>query len=259
MIPVPTIAGTIERRLLLNYRVEGEVIARLLPSPFRPQLIQGMAVAGICMIRLGHLRPCGLPGAIGLTTENAAHRIAVEWDTADGPCHGVYIPRRDTSSRLTVLAGGRLFPGEQHRARFTVRETEQRFEVAFTSIDGAVHVGVAARLASGLLPGSVFPSAEAASRFFEESPLGYSATKDDGRLEALELECEGWSAEPLAVEHAESSYFEDESLFPKGSVQFDSALVMRDIPTRWRARTELAGSQEPSAPRTNSAQAALSW
>jgi hypothetical protein len=37
-----TVACTIERRLLVNYRIEPELVARLLPWPFRPQLVSGL-------------------------------------------------------------------------------------------------------------------------------------------------------------------------------------------------------------------------
>ena len=105
----PTLAAAIQRRILVNYRVESDVLASLLPPPFRPVVVSGYGVAGICLIRLGAVRPAGIPRALGVTTENAAHRVAVEWDTADGPVTGVYIPRRDTSSRLAVALGGRAF------------------------------------------------------------------------------------------------------------------------------------------------------
>ena len=36
-----------------------------------------------------------------------------------------------------------------------------------------------------------------------------------------------------------SSYFSDSAAFPDGSVQFDCALVMRDIPHRWMTAPEL--------------------
>jgi hypothetical protein len=231
--------GTIERRLLLNYRVEPDALRHILPPPFRPQLVGGVGVAGICMIRLGQLRPVGMPSAIGLTTENAAHRVAVEWDGPEGLCRGVFIPRRDTASRLTVLLGGRLFPGEHHRARFRVDERFGRYEVAFTSLDGAAHVAVAAGLAPGHPTGSVFASLEEASSFFELAPLGYSATRRPGCFEGLELSCGAWSVEPLLVEQVESSFFEDRSVFPARAVEFDSAFVMRDIPATWRARRQL--------------------
>ena len=109
-------------------------MAAHLPPPFRPQLVNGYAIGGICLIRLGQVRPRWFPLPIGLRSENAAHRIAVEWDAPPGSdgAHsksdqrqGVYIPRRDTDSRLSSLAGGRIFPGEHHLATFDVSEDER--------------------------------------------------------------------------------------------------------------------------------------
>ncbi|MCB1042995.1 MAG: hypothetical protein KDC35_08660 [Acidobacteria bacterium] len=42
---------------------------------------------------------------------------------------------------------------------------------------------------------------------------------------------------PLVVDDLYSSFFEDERLFPVGTVQFDSALLMRGIDHEWLART----------------------
>ncbi len=77
--PVPVVQGVIARRLLVNFRVRPEVLAALLPGPFRPKLVHGFGMAGICLIRLEQVRPRGLPAFVGLSSENAAHRIAVEW------------------------------------------------------------------------------------------------------------------------------------------------------------------------------------
>ncbi|MDQ3009459.1 MAG: DUF2071 domain-containing protein [Acidobacteriota bacterium] len=74
---LPAIEGIIRRRILVNYRVSPEVIQRLLPSRFRPKLYAGYAVAGICLIRLEHMRPQNLPAVVGISSENAAHRIAM--------------------------------------------------------------------------------------------------------------------------------------------------------------------------------------
>jgi hypothetical protein len=37
-------SSVIERRLLVNYRVDPGVAARLIPTPLRPQLVNGWAV-----------------------------------------------------------------------------------------------------------------------------------------------------------------------------------------------------------------------
>jgi hypothetical protein len=237
---VPTMTGVIERRLLINYRVDPDVMQRLLPSPFSPHVVSGSAVAGICLIRLSHLRPLGVPSALGITTENAAHRMAVEWHGSEGVRRGVYIPRRDTSSRLTTLLGGRLFPGEHHRARFLVTESLGHFDVSFSSLDGTGHVAVVATEARDLPTDSAFDSLAAASKFFQDSPLGYSATRRSGTCDGLELRCTSWAVEPLHVLRVASNYFEDAELFPRGSVALDSALLMRGIPATWHAQGALA-------------------
>ena len=90
---VPVLRGIIKRRMLINFRVDASVMERFLPAPFRPKLHQGYAIAGICLIRLEEIRPGGLPALLGVSSENAAHRIAVEWDEpSEGTSEGVFIP-----------------------------------------------------------------------------------------------------------------------------------------------------------------------
>ncbi|HCT80905.1 MAG TPA: hypothetical protein DGG94_03825 [Micromonosporaceae bacterium] len=230
---LPRIRSEIERRLLVNYRADPEVVAPLLPAPFRPQLAGDAAVVGICLIRLGGTRPIGLPRWIGLRSENAAHRIAVEWDGPNGVQAGVFIPRRDSGSRATVILGGRVFPGAHHRAVFRVSETPTKLDVAFSATDGSVEVDVSVRIADDM-QGRIFPDLESASRFFEGGADGFSPTRDGSGYEGLRLVSSAWKVEPCIVERARSSFYEDPKLFPAGSVELDHALVMRRIPVQWR-------------------------
>ena len=242
---MPAVRGVIERRILVNYRVDPDVAAARLPAPFRPKLVNGHAMAGICLIRLKRVRPAFLPIPVGIGSENAAHRFAVEWDAGGERRGGVYIPRRDTSSRLNALVGGRVFPGEHHHARFAVEETGrdagERLSVSFESADGGASLAVDVHAADRLPDGSTFPSLAAASAFFEAGALGYSATSAPGRFDGLELRCDTWAVRPLAVDRVRSSYFEDPALFPSGSVEFDHALLMRDIPHEWHSRDDVCG------------------
>jgi hypothetical protein len=239
MMRFPSVHGVIRRRLLVNFRVDPEVIQRHLPSPFRPKLQQGNAIAGICLIRLEDIRPKRVPRLFGLSSENAAHRIAVVWEDKGTEREGAYIPRRDTGSLMNHLAGGRVFPGEHHRATFEVKESGDRIELIMHAADGRVQVNVAGRVAPALSPTSVFRTLEEASAFFEPGSLGYSATARGDRLDGVLLKTHSWSVEPLAVESAHSSYFADEGLFPAGSVTFDCALLMRNIGHEWQAAGDL--------------------
>ncbi len=233
--PVPVVQGVIARRLLVNFRVDPNRLAALLPKPFRPQLVRGSGMAGICLIRLEMVRPVGLPAFVGLSSENAAHRIAVEWTEQGRRCQGVYIPRRDTNAWLNRLLGGRLFPGWHHAADFVVEDDGDRVALTLYSRDEAMALNVAGQSATELPKSSVFGSLETASKFFQAGAVGWSAVSRPNRCEGLELVCDDWIARPFAVESVASSYFNDPNRFPTGSVEFDSALVMRGIHHRWRA------------------------
>lgn len=115
-------AATIERRLLVNYRVDPNAAEALLPDGLRPQLVNGSAVAGVCLIRLSDFRPTWFSPKAGHRSASAAHRIAVEWDGPDGLRTGVYIPRRHSASRLAQIAGGRVFPGVHEHAKIAARD-----------------------------------------------------------------------------------------------------------------------------------------
>lgn len=231
----PILQGIIRRRILVNYRLEPRYIEPLLPEPFRTKTVGGYAIAGICLIRLEQMRPKALSLPLGASSENAAHRIAVCWtDESEAEREGVYIPRRDTDALLQLLVGGRLFPGEHHRARFAVEHEGDRIDLRMESADGAVRVEVSGRVAERLEPGSVFGSVDEASAFFERGSVGWSATREAGRLDGLELYTRSWSVRPLTVSHVYSSFFADESRFPPGAVSFDSALLMENIPHEWR-------------------------
>jgi hypothetical protein len=231
---LPVIKGLIRRRLLVNFRADPAVVQRLLPTPFRPKLHRGHALVGVCLIRLEHIRPAGLPAWLGVASENAAHRFAIEWTDAAGAEHeGVFIPRRDSGSLLNRLAGGRLFPGEHHPARFEVKDDGSQIELTMRSRDGVVAVRVIGEDADTLPTASCFGSVAEASAFFEGGSLGFSVTRDGDRLDALRLETPEWRLRALAVAEATSSYFADEQRFPAGTVEFDHALIMRDLAHVW--------------------------
>jgi uncharacterized protein YqjF (DUF2071 family) len=237
---LPTIQGIIRRRILVNYRVDPQVMQPLIPSRFRPKLHDGQAVAGICLIRLEHIRPKRLPEIIGVSSENAAHRVAVLWDDEQGSTReGVFIPRRDTNSQMNHLLGGRVFPGQYHLAEFNIHESATGIDFAMKSSDATVAVNVTAQVAELLPPSSIFASLPEASAFFENGSLGFSVTSDPHRLDGIQLATKEWRVEPLAVHQVYSSFFADESRFPKGSVEFDHALLMRNIAHEWHQSAEL--------------------
>lgn len=233
-VMLPALAGTIERRFLINYRADPDVVGPHLPNGFLPQTVGGHAMVGICLIEL-RVRPARLPPGVGLRSFNGAHRYAVI-DPDGQPA--VYIPRRDTNSALVALLGGRAFPGTHHRAAIAAIDDGERFQVRLLSRDQRIRVSLTARPDGRLPPTSIFSDPAAASRFFELASTGYSdagpsGTGRGGELEVLTLRTRNWSTSPLLIDRVESSYFEDADRFPPGSVVFDHALFMHDIDHTW--------------------------
>lgn len=238
MLSIPTLRGRIRRRLLLNYRADPAVVARLLPAGMRPKLHDGAAIVGLCLIRLEDIRPLHTPAFVGLSSENAAHRFAVEWQ-GDGQVHeGVYIPRRDTGSFVNHLAGGRVFPGEHHQADFEVEDDGERVALTMRARDDGLTIRAVARAASTLGGDSHFASLAEASAFFERGSVGYSSRSADDCLDGIRLATNEWRVDPVDVEEARSSYFDDAERFPAGSLAFDCGLVMRDVAHEWLAEPD---------------------
>jgi uncharacterized protein YqjF (DUF2071 family) len=219
----------------VNYRLDPAAVARLLPEPLRPKIHEGMAIGGICLIRLEGERPTGMPRLLGMSSENAAHRLSVEWTEPDGTeREGVFVPRRDTDSLINRLVGGRLFASEYHAASFDVVDEGGHIEFRMRSLDGGGSVEVVADEADDLPATSSFRSLEESSRFFEAGSVGYSPTARTGTLDGIELCTDEWLVRPLAVSRVATSYFDDPGRFPAGTAEFDHALIMRDIRHEWR-------------------------
>lgn len=227
---IPRIKGIIDRRILINYQIDEKILSNYLPKPFKPKLVKGKGIAGICLIRLKEIRPIGFPRQIGISSENGAHRIAVEWEENGKWKQGVFIPRRDTSSKLNSLAGGTIFPGIHHLAKFSVNESNGHYEVSFTSKDDTF-LSIKARETEHWNKESVFDDLNCVSTFFENGSIGYSPDKNN--FEGLELKTHNWKVSLLDVESVTSSFFENEKIFPQGTVKFDNALLMKDIEHEW--------------------------
>jgi hypothetical protein len=251
----PIFCGVIKRRFLLNYRADPKVVSRLLPTPFRPKLYHGYAIAGVCLVRLESLRPRGLPAWLGIGSENAVHRIASEWIDAEGiPREGVFVARRDTDLWLRTIVRGELFRGGYHRARFVVEESVGHVEFACRSLDKTTEVSFSGDDALQLPVSSCFKSLQ--EDFFRSANSGGSLLDDSDSLTGIVLEAKDWTVRPFRISRVSCSFFDDHDRFPAGSVEFDHGLVMRDAAHAWHLEAATATTprhpwlrpMEPSSP-----------
>jgi hypothetical protein len=111
----------------------------------------------------------------------------------------------------------------------------EHVDFSMESADGVASVQVAGVAAGALPETSIFATLQESSSYFEEGAIGLSDGPSPGTYDRIELVAPAWKVAPFEVERVHSSYFSNESLFPKGSVEFDHALVMRDIRHEWRS------------------------
>jgi hypothetical protein len=237
---IPIIHGVVRRRLLVNYRVDAGVMRDWLPDPFEPLLHRGWAVAGVCLIRVEQMPRTLARFGRGLGNENAAHRVAVRWPEGSEVHEGVYVCSSHTDSLLGHLARRAVLPGEQHRARFRVRDDGREIGLSMRSADRGLVVEFAGHATAAMPPASIFGSTREASVFFERGSIGYAPAQGGRGYEGMAAETPHWAVHPLAVTHVSSSFFDDGTRFPPGSAEFDHALVMRDIEHVWRGLPEMA-------------------
>ena len=219
-----SLKAKLRRRLLISYAIDPAVAVRLLPRPFRPQLVDGRAVGGFCVIGMRSVRPGWLTPPVGIRTENAARRIAVEWDDGERSRSGVYIFERHSSSLLPVLAGGRLFPGVQRHASFKLEETATRFRVEMDARDTYALADVEL---SQDWSSQLFPTVHAASDFYRNGTIGWSPRRDGRSAERIELSSSTWAVQPGRINEIRSSFFDS---LPSSAAELDSVVIMRDLP-----------------------------
>ena len=173
------------------------------------------------------------PSFLRITSENAAHRFLVKYKNGNETEHGVYIPRRDTDSILNVVLAGKMFSWPHYPASFLVNEADGNYSVKMRSKDDHSTLQVQAQLADCFPSDSMFDSIAHASDCFRGCPVGVSPSTKPKEFKTIRLKTKTWAVKPLHVRSLESSYFEDRSLFPDGSIHFDNALLMEGIEHEW--------------------------
>jgi hypothetical protein len=244
---LPALEGVIRRRILLNFRADPNAVAPLLPAPLEVLTYGGFAIVGVCLIGLERLRPKGIPGALGLSSENMAHRIAVRYPTRDGMHDGVFIWRRETDQWLVTLLGGRLFPGVHNRAGFVIDEGRDGLSVAVKTEGGLADVDFAGSYETAWQPDSIFPKFDNAVEFFRRGDCGFSCSLRAGRLDGLRLKTLQWEMSTLRTTRLYSAFFQNGERFSSNAIHFDCALLMRGIPHEWHEISdvlELVGEVE---------------
>ncbi|HTN79565.1 MAG TPA: hypothetical protein VMK16_07820 [Acidimicrobiales bacterium] len=227
-VRTPVLQATLERRLLLTYRLDPDAVADLVPGPFWLHMVGGFAVGSITLDHVTALRPRGLPAAAGFTSQNAAHRIAVEWDQHGRKAAGTFVLSRHTSARRIAVAGDRLFPGLRMRADFDVDDRGPNVSVGFRGSDGSA-VDAEVVVDDDVGRSELFSAPQEGWRLAVRGAMTASLRRKAGELDWIDEHARGGRVRAASIERVTSSLFSAALGTP------DSAIVARDVMIEWQA------------------------
>ncbi|MEO1450989.1 MAG: DUF2071 domain-containing protein [Bacteroidota bacterium] len=242
---ISTIAGWLTWRIAVNYRVAPHVMREWIPAPFRPKLIEGHALAGLDLIHQKNQRIAGLPKRMGITSYLAVHRVLVEWEEMGMRKTGMFILRRDSSLGVHAWAGGRMYPGLFHRARFKATHEEDAFSLRMRSRDHQT-IAFEAQTTNRFPHYASFGQVNRVASAIRAASSAYQARPDHHDIyEGVEWNINSWHPQPLRVTHLHASLFAD---MPKGSIFFDHAFLVADSPHQWIRLPEMIQSRPVDIP-----------
>ena len=232
---VGDIIGTIQRRLLVNSWVDPDEVARHLPAGLRPHVgSTGGVIVGCCMIEIADIRPWPLPAVVGVNVRAAAHRISIEVGPEDSPTMAVYVPGRNTDSKMAILAGGRVFPGVHKQSHVDVVDTPDELGWSIrndSTADSTFDIVANADLSNAA------PATSEVADIVIGTTLGLSPGHRPDDLEAVQMLTASSDAKIVALPNLESSFIGGFS----SAVETDT-LLMSNVDVIWRKESDFPES-----------------
>lgn len=221
------IVGTIRRRLLVNAWADPDEVESHLPTGLRPHVgSTGGVIVGCCMIEIADIRPWPLPAAAGVDVRAAAHRISVDVGPESAPRTAVYVPGRNTDSKLTIAAGGRVFPGVHKSARVSVKDETDELS---WSISNYSNGGSAFDITTTADLSNAAPASSEVAEIVIGTTLGLSPGHRTTTLEAVQMVTATSDAEIVVLADLESSF-----IGGFASAEETDTLLMTDVGVIWR-------------------------
>ncbi|QSQ27113.1 DUF2071 domain-containing protein [Pyxidicoccus parkwayensis] len=222
----------------INYAVEPERLARLLPAPLEPEVFHGSAWVQVLMSSLRDMRPQGVSPLLGVCFYQASYRAAVRYRNAKGDWRrGGYFVRSETNDPVMRRVGNALKEFKFHEFGEAHMVMAREGDLLTTAVDpepafpGGKLVGVFdTRPSLRPPPGSVWKDLEHLHEPLVEcyDALGVA----DGYVYVLTIDREPWNARFVQPVQLYSEYFAEGPLVP--GARLDSVLHLTECAYRWR-------------------------
>jgi hypothetical protein len=243
-----SVQGISTRPILLCYRMTPGTAQGRLPKGARLATVNGFVVGGIL----------GLPSfshrALGIASRwtcsyRIVHFLKVTRHQAGTDRDGIFIIRRDTSSRLHAFIG-QCRPVPPHHAHVQFGQPDEgAVDLRVSSDDAVMQVCLKGHLAPSQPTNSIFSSPAQALESLESAVFLLGRNRRN-RSSASNGSQRRWRLQPLAVEETFSSIFHEMDNGSTG-VEFDSAYSIQEVEYVW--------SKEPATRATKSPRTSLTF
>ncbi|MEM7576001.1 MAG: DUF2071 domain-containing protein [Planctomycetota bacterium] len=233
--PTLSMAGTLDRCVLLSFRTPADSVQHLLPPGLELMRRGPYAFWNIVLCHVRKMRPVGVPEALGMSYHHIAYRLRVQamTDRADTR-QGLYFVRSDADASLLGAVGNRLSDFNFHRAAVdwqTQRHTER---IDVTTADGNANASlVFTRTPPATHPAdSCFPTAADARAALKYEPLGL-AVNERGQLKLAEVfrDETQWREDVIDVTETRFEFF---GRVGQSDAKLELATQVSPLPYRWR-------------------------
>lgn len=197
---IPPVRAQLAERLIFNFRLPPEALARFLPEPWLvPEVVGGFGIASFCMLDLRGITVAPLPTAIGLRSISCAPRFAVMDHSTSPPRPAVYVTERWSSSAFGSWFTSLGFSAPHPYAPVSWKRSGE--EVRVTVVSPKRGPVFSARLQhSETFQSEVFESATVFASFIARGVSSYGLSRHPGRLTMVDLHKTDNTYSPLVVD-----------------------------------------------------------
>ncbi len=223
---------TVFRRcLLVNFAVDPDELARVLPRPVEPDVYNGEAFVSVVVGEMDKMRPVGVPHALGITYNQIVYRAVVRC----GDERGVHFLRSDADSRVMSAFGNLMsfFRFNHSEIAFTHRDGRLDLDVRTTtqpSADIAASYTIAAP-GTTLTETSTFADLDEAKRRLVELFAAFHYTEGNDWIDVVRIKRGEWNVQVVTDERAEYAFMTAGAPFTKA--RLDSVFFVGDVPYHW--------------------------
>jgi hypothetical protein len=206
---IPPVRARLAERLIFNFRLSPEAMARFLPAPWLvPQVVNGFGIASFCMLHLRGITVAPLSTTFGLVSMSCAPRYAVMDLKKTPPCPAVFVTQRWSSSAFGSWFTSLGFSAPHPYARTTWKKTDDSIHVSAVNRQRERIISVRVRPADSF-QSQLFATANNFASFIASGVSSYGLSRYPGQLTKVDLHKTDNTYTPLSVDELDGPVIQE--------------------------------------------------